>query len=418
MTPAELRMTLLLLAFIVGASFSIFFIRFRLCPPVAAVSSGVTQADKPVRKPASGGELLPSSAKRTENVSSGVPAPESPAEEAPPAAAPVLPSAPVAPPPVSIPEKPGIAEKQSAIEKTPSTEKRSPSARPESSAKKPVVLNPPASEPVLRNAPQKPASIGKTTLRNSPSGKIVQIPVSVGFPPPEKPHQQKHRGTIIFVFDDAGHNIKQLEPFLKLPFPCTIAVLPGLQYSGEAARRARAAGKEVLLHQPMQAINLSMDPGPGAIRKGMTPEQIKALVRKNLAEVGPVVGLNNHEGSLMTADRAAMGAVLAVVREKGIYFLDSRTNATTVAPTIARETNMTIWERAVFLDNSQDRSSIIEAVNSGMKIAERKGAAIMIGHIWSNDLAEILTGMYPELVSQGFSLSTIAQIATDKDGMQ
>ena len=162
----------------------------------------------------------------------------------------------------------------------------------------------------------------------------------------------------------------------------------------------------------MQALNPKFDPGPGAITGGLKPDEIRRIVRRNLAELGPVAGLNNHEGSLITADRTAMGAVLDVVREKGIYFLDSRTNADTVVPPLARERSMTIWERAVFLDNSQDRSAIIEAVYSGMKIAERKGAAVMIGHIWSNDLADILNGMYPELSAQGFSLSTIATIAT------
>ena len=165
----------------------------------------------------------------------------------------------------------------------------------------------------------------------------------------------------------------------------------------------------------MQAINRSKDPGPGAIVEGMSPDRIKATVRKNLAEVWPVAGINNHEGSLITADDEAMRAVLAVAREKGIYFLDSRTNAKTRAPAIAREMKMTIWERAVFLDNAQDRASIEEAVNGGLKIAEKKGAAIMIGHIWSADLANVLSEMYPELVSQGYSLSTIARIATDKD---
>ena len=76
--------------------------------------------------------------------------------------------------------------------------------------------------------------------------------------------------------------------FLRLPFPVTIAVLPGLEYSRSAAERARAAGKEVILHQPMQAVNLSYDPGPGAIRQGMNGDEIRAIVRKNLDEVGPV----------------------------------------------------------------------------------------------------------------------------------
>ena len=285
---------------------------------------------------------------------------------------------------------------------------------------------PPAPEktPVSKPAPVKPAVTKKpsASVEKRPGGKspprmpeISRNQVAVASPPPERPYPIKHKGTLIFVFDDAGHNLKQLEPFLKLPFPCTIAVLPGLEYSGEAARRVRAAGKEIILHQPMQAINLSMDPGPGAIKQGMTVDQVKTIVRRNLAEVGPVSGLNNHEGSLITADKAMMGAILAVARERGIYFLDSRTNAATQAPAVARETKMTIWERSVFLDNAQDRASIEEAVSSGMKIAERKGAAIMIGHIWSADLAGILNEMYPELVSQGYSLSTIARIAIDKD---
>ncbi len=256
-------------------------------------------------------------------------------------------------------------------------------------------------------APTRPAKPTPPPARSP----IPTVPSS----PPERPRPGKSRGTLIFVFDDAGHNLAQLEPFLRLPFPCTIAVLPGLQYSKDAARAARAAGKEVILHQPMQAINKTMDPGPGAIREGMTPAAIRDQIQKNLAELGPVSGINNHEGSLITADRVAMGVVLDVARESGMYFLDSRTNAKTVAPLVARERGFTIWERAVFLDNIQDRDSIVEAVYTGMKIAERKGAAVMIGHIWSNELAAILTDMYPELASKGFSLSTIARVATDKD---
>lgn len=307
-------------------------------------------------------------------------------------------------------------------------------------------VNPPPQEPAvsvpsdtspLPPAPEKPASVKPEAGIAGNQPLPVEKPSSVALspekppvrvqhprlpsvaapasPPPEKPHPVKHRGTLIFVFDDAGHNLRQLEPFLKLPFPCTIAVLPGLEYSREAAQKVRAAGKEVILHQPMQAINLSIKPGPGAITAGMTSDQIKATVRKNLAEVGPVSGMNNHEGSLITADKEAMRSVLAVAREKGIYFLDSRTDAKTQAPATAREMKMTIWERAVFLDNAQDRESIEEAVTGGLKIAEKKGAAIMIGHIWSADLANILNEMYPELVSQGYSLSTIARIATEKD---
>lgn len=288
------------------------------------------------------------------------------------------------------------------------------------SSEKPEITAPVNTPAVIKTPPTKKLTEKKVPEKPTQPQKPVPIPAPIPVVSPiektsPRPVPKISKGTIYFVFDDAGHNLNQLESFISLPFPCTIAVLPGLQYSKEAAQRIRNAGKELILHQPMQALNRNMDPGPGAIKDGMTSDQIRAIVERNLDEVGPVAGMNNHEGSLITADRKAMSVVLDIVREKQIYFLDSRTNAETVVPALAREKNMNIWERAVFLDNLQEESAIIEAVYSGMKIAEKKGAAIMIGHIWSNDLASILISMYPELSEQGFSLSTIAKVATIGD---
>lgn len=213
---------------------------------------------------------------------------------------------------------------------------------------------------------------------------------------------------LVFVFDDAGHNLNQLEPFLKLPFKVVIAVLPGLPHSAEAAAAARKAGKQVILHQPMQAVNLSVDPGPSAIKPDMHTYEIEALVRKNLAEIGPVVGLNNHEGSLITATQSAIGAVLDVCKTEGIFFLDSRTNAETKAPQAALERGMKIYERDIFLDNEPGRDDIIAMIKKGLAVADKKGHAIMIGHIWSDGLAAIISEMYPELVAQGYVFTDIS----------
>ncbi|MFC1238776.1 divergent polysaccharide deacetylase family protein [Treponema vincentii] len=229
---------------------------------------------------------------------------------------------------------------------------------------------------------------------------------------PEKPRRLvPYAGNLTFVFDDAGHNLDQLEYFLRLPFPCTIAVLPGLRYSSESARRIRKAGKQVILHQPMQSVDLHINPGPGAVTPGLSAEQIKNIVRKNLEEIWPVAGMNNHEGSLMTADEAAMRAVLDVVAEKHIFFLDSRTTAKSVVPKVAKEKNMVVWERAIFIDNDKSRAAMETQIKKGLSIARQKGSAIMIGHVFTVELAQLLTEMYPALIEEGFSLSAIAQAA-------
>jgi polysaccharide deacetylase 2 family uncharacterized protein YibQ len=212
----------------------------------------------------------------------------------------------------------------------------------------------------------------------------------------------------VFLIDDAGNNLRELEPFLRFPGPLTIAVLPGLPYSAEAARRIRAAGKEVFLHQPMEAIG-GQNPGPGALYLGMSPEAVRETLRRNIAELGPVAGMNNHQGSRITGDQGMMETVLALCREYGIYFLDSRTTADTAAPLAARHLGLKIGERDVFLDNIQEKESMIRYVRQGLVSAGQKGGAVMIGHTWSAELAAILTELYPELIRQGYSLTTVSR---------
>ena len=216
------------------------------------------------------------------------------------------------------------------------------------------------------------------------------------------------RGTLVFVIDDAGNNLWELEPFLRFSGPLSIAVLPGLPYSAEAARRIRDAGMEVLLHQPMEAVG-GKDPGPGAVYAGMEAEEIRRIISRNLDEIGPVAGMNNHQGSMVTMDIKVMETVLSLCRERGIIFLDSKTIAETAAPAAAKRLGIKIGERDVFLDNIQEKTAMIGCVNQGLEKANRNGSAVMIGHTWSAELAATLEELYPELIAQGYSLSTISR---------
>jgi polysaccharide deacetylase 2 family uncharacterized protein YibQ len=225
---------------------------------------------------------------------------------------------------------------------------------------------------------------------------------------PERPRPE-YRGTLVFVIDDAGNNQKDLEPFLRFPGPLTIAVLPGLPHSAEAARRIRAAGKEVFLHQPMEAVG-GQAPGPGAIYAGMSAAEIRAILTKNISEIGPIAGMNNHQGSKVTMDQAAMETVLAFCREQGLCFLDSRTIAETAAPAAAQRLGMEIGERDVFIDNEQNRTAMTRYIQDGLTRAGRRDSAVMIGHTWSPELAPLLSALYPDLINQGYSLSTAAAL--------
>lgn len=252
-----------------------------------------------------------------------------------------------------------------------------------------------------RAASSSPGKTGTTT--SSPSSARTVVGKDYTIPP------ARSGATLTFVFDDGGQNLSDLQHYLNLPFPVDVAVLPQLQHSVESARRVRSSGRhELLLHQPMQARNLSVNPGPGAISPSMTTTDIDVVVRKNLAEIGPVSGLNNHEGSLITESQIKVGKVIEICQQQGIFFLDSRTSANTAAPQAALELGVKIWERDVFLDNTQNRADILEQIQRGLEVANRKGYAIYIGHVWSgSNLAQILQELYPVLKSQGYIFSTV-----------
>jgi len=247
-----------------------------------------------------------------------------------------------------------------------------------------------------------PVSSNNTPSHNAPSAVSI-VPAASA----QRPSQ--NTGTLVFVIDDAGNNLNDLEPFLRIPGPLTIAVLPGLLYSAEAARRIRAAGKEVILHQPMEAIG-AQNPGPGAIYSGMGEDEIRSILARNIAEIGPVAGINNHQGSKISMDREIVEIILRFCLERGLFFLDSRTTAETVIPSLARRLGLKIAERDVFLDNEQDRDSMLRYIATGLTRAQRNGSAVMIGHVWSPALAPLLTEQYPVLTIQGYTLKTVSDI--------
>ncbi|MBP5753965.1 MAG: divergent polysaccharide deacetylase family protein, partial [Treponema sp.] len=108
------------------------------------------------------------------------------------------------------------------------------------------------------------------SVKVDPTPQIQEVPKKLFDIP-----QAKSGTRICFVIDYAGANLGNLKRYTSLPFPITIAVLPKLAQSSECAQAVRAAGKELILHQPMQAHDYASgttpNPGPGAILPGMDP---------------------------------------------------------------------------------------------------------------------------------------------------
>jgi polysaccharide deacetylase 2 family uncharacterized protein YibQ len=211
------------------------------------------------------------------------------------------------------------------------------------------------------------------------------------------------------IIDDAGYDLAELEPFLELRIPLAVAVLPNLPHSGEAARRVKQAGKELLLHLPMEPEG-GEDPGPGALLTGESPAEIQRLLEAALETVPGASGVNNHMGSKATADVALMTTVLSAIGDQGLFFVDSRTTAATVGARVAAELGVPFLERDVFIDASHSDGEIAEAFASGIALAARQGTAILIGHVQNPGVLAILRGSDGALREAGVKLSALSDI--------
>ncbi|MBQ0040259.1 MAG: divergent polysaccharide deacetylase family protein [Treponema sp.] len=262
----------------------------------------------------------------------------------------------------------------------------------------PKVVEKPKSEPKVE---KKPAVVEQKKEEPKASNKF------------NIPQSRNGNTKLCFIIDDGGQSTNFIRKYTTLPFPVTIAVLPRLPATKECARIVVADKKELMLHQPMQAQNLKMNPGPGAILPDMGLSQVYATVSQNLAELGPGVrGFNNHEGSLITCDLNMMGAVLDAAQDNKVYFVDSRTSKDTMAPFAALERDMKILEREVFIDDIIDRGEMLKQIMRGIDIANKKGQVIMIGHVDKSAkiLPQLLSEMYPELKAKGYRLVFPSQL--------
>lgn len=298
-------------------------------------------------------------------------------------------------------------------------EPRPPAQTPPQSTPSPTAADKP--RPTAPAAREQPASVRAHAETDSPARQPDSArtdsphapPTPAQHPAADSPFAvppARGGATLVLVLDDAGRSAENVRRYTALPFPLTVAVLPRLPQSRACADVARSAGKEVILHQPMQAMNPRLDPGEGAIRAAMGGAEIAAVIQENLAELGPgIVGMNNHEGSLITADAVRIGMVLDVCRERGIYFLDSRTTAETKAPQAALERDMAIFEKAgPYIDNEIDRDKMLARLYETLAYANEHGRAVVIGHVDKSVdiLPALLAELYPHLAAQGYRFAT------------
>ena len=185
---------------------------------------------------------------------------------------------------------------------------------------------------------------------------------------------------LAIILDDFGNDREAADAVSALHYPLTISVLPYHAHSTEIAEEAQSRGLEVMLHLPMRAV-ANETPEAHQLEAGMSGEEVARALNGMLESVPTASGVNNHEGSLATTDAKLMAELMPLLKQRDLFFVDSRTIAATVAFEAAEHAGVRSGYRNVpFLDDVQDVAAIRKQLELAMRGAKEKGAAIAIGH--------------------------------------
>lgn len=199
---------------------------------------------------------------------------------------------------------------------------------------------------------------------------------------PLKPlHRHANGGPrLAIIIDDIGNDQAAADSVIALNFPVTVSVLPHLTLSAEIAEEAHRRGDQVMLHMPMQSEGEDAKAENAELRVGMGTSEVNELLRSALDSVPHAAGVNNHQGSLATSNQALMAELMPALRQRGLFFIDSRTEKTTVAYDAAKKAGVRAASRKVFLDDVATREAVIAQLRLAANDAQRDGSAIAIGH--------------------------------------
>jgi polysaccharide deacetylase 2 family uncharacterized protein YibQ len=228
-------------------------------------------------------------------------------------------------------------------------------------------------------------------------------------PKAEVASQAPGRPRLAIVVDDLGNDRAQADSLFRIAYPITISVLPHEANSGEIAEEAHRRGYQVMLHLPM-ASNAGGKDEAIELHPGMASAEVEKTFAAMLDTVPYAAGVNNHEGSLGTSDQKLMDELMPLLRQRNLFFVDSRTTVATVAETAAHAAGVAAARRNVFLDDEQSVPAIRKQFELAIHDARDKGSALAIGHPHPTTL-EVLGEMLPEAERQGVRLVFASDLA-------
>jgi uncharacterized protein len=214
---------------------------------------------------------------------------------------------------------------------------------------------------------------------------------------------------LAIIIDDLGSDRAAADAVFALGYPLTVSVLPNHEHSVDIAKEAHRRGLQVMLHLPMQSV-ANETPEAQELHPGMPAPEVAALLDQFLQNVPDAAGVNNHQGSQATADAALMDELMPVLRDRNLFYVDSRTTAATVAYDTAQDFGVrSAFRNVPFLDDVAEVAAVRKQLELALRGAREKGEAVAIGHPHPATL-QALREVLPEAQERGVRLVLASEL--------
>jgi polysaccharide deacetylase 2 family uncharacterized protein YibQ len=214
-----------------------------------------------------------------------------------------------------------------------------------------------------------PSEIEDYKEANKNSNKIIKPPLQS----PIKTNKPK----LVIILDDVSFSY-QVKAIKSIPFKITPSFFPPTKVHPNTPIYAKEF-KDYMVHLPMQALNFS-HPEPDTMNIDWTYAQIKQRINQIKKWFPDAKFVNNHTGSKFTANLQSMNYLFRALQEENLGFVDSKTTPYSKSKIVEKIYHIPFFERNVFLDNKQNINYIQNQLKKAVKIAQKRGYAIAIGH--------------------------------------
>ncbi|WP_096023319.1 divergent polysaccharide deacetylase family protein [Campylobacter lanienae] len=212
--------------------------------------------------------------------------------------------------------------------------------------------------------------------------------------PPKKPIVDRPK--LAIIIDDIS-TFYQAKKIKSLNLNITPSIFPPSANYPNSAKVAREF-EFYMIHLPLEAMNYQAQE-KNTLKVGDSSAKIESEISKIRSNFPKAIYINNHTGSKFTSDYDSLKKLFIAFKKHNMIFIDSYTTKDSKAKILSSEFGNKYLKRDVFIDNTKDEKAIINKLKEAIKIAQKSGFAIAIGHPYEQTF-KALKGFRSELESQ------------------